>query len=252
MKNVIITGANQGIGYYFVKQLLEDGYNVTVLDIEIDNLEKLWADYQKSLLPLLCDIRDDATVKECVLKSIDEFGSVDCAVHNACICTFDGMEETEEATYKDVFDVNYFGALRLTKAVVPYMKKQNRGSIIYTSSGVGNMGFVNISPYSSSKGAIESLAKCMNIEYAGTGIGFHLFQPPLTRTQSSSPLPVPDEFMADPEVVGIGLAKRISKKKFIISHSFMQSIQTKMAYLFPVKMGKLLSKMTAGYKNKQQ
>lgn len=248
MKNVIITGANQGIGYYFVKQLLEDGYNVTVLDIEIDNLEKLWADYQKSLLPLLCDIRDDATVKECVLKSIDEFGSVDCAVHNACICTFDSMEETEEATYKDVFDVNYFGALRLTKAVVPYMKKQNRGSIIYTSSGVGNMGFVNISPYSSSKGAIESLAKCMNIEFAGTGITFHLFQPPLTRTKSSSPLPVPDEFMADPEVVGTGLAKRISKKKFIISHSFMQSIQTKMAYLFPVKMGKLLSKMTAGYK----
>lgn len=252
MKNVIITGANQGIGYYLTKQLLEDGYNVTVLDLEVNHLEKLQVVFQRSLLSLLCDIRDDAKVKECVQKSVDEFGSVDCAVHNACICTFESMEDTQEATYKDVFDVNYFGALRLTKAVVPYMKKQDNGCVIYTSSGVGNMGFVNISPYASSKGAIESLAKCMNIEYARTGIGFHLFQPPLTRTQSSSPLPVPDEFMADPEVVGIGLAKRISKKKFIISHSFMQSIQTKMAYLFPVKMGKLLSKMTAGYKKEQE
>lgn len=248
MKNVIITGANQGIGYYFVKQLLIDGFNVTVLDIEADNLEKLRINYQKSLLPLLCDIREEAAVTECVKRSAQEFGTVDYAVHNACICTFDSIEDTEEATYKDVFDVNFFGALRLTKAVVPYMKEQGKGTVIYTSSGVGVMGFVNISPYASSKGAIESLAKCMNIEFAGTGITFHLFQPPLTKTKSSSPLPVPDEFMADPKVVGVGLAKRISKKKFIISHSFMQSIQTRMAYLFSVRFGKLLSKMTAGYK----
>lgn len=248
MKNFIITGANQGIGYYLVKQLLIDGFNVTVFDIETDNLEKLRDDYKKSLQPLLCDIRDNTRVEECVQRSVDEFGSIDYAVHNACICTFDSMEDTDEAMYKDVFDVNYFGALRLTKAVVPYMKEQGRGAVIYTSSGVGVMGFVNISPYASSKGAIESLAKCMNIEYNGTGITFHLFQPPLTRTRSSSPLPVPDEFMADPQVVGTGLAKKITKKKFIISHSCLQSVQTKMAYLFPVKFGKLLSKMTANYK----
>ena len=252
MKNVIITGANQGIGYYLVKQLLIDGFNVSVLDIQTDNLEKLRINYQKSLLPLRCDIREDAAVKDCVKRSAREFGGIDYAIHNACICTFDSMEDTDDKTYKDVFDVNYFGALRLTKAVVPYMKEQGKGSVIYTSSGVGVMGFVNISPYASSKGAIESLAKCMNIEFAGTGITFHIFQPPLTRTKSSSPLPVPNEFMADPEVVGTGLAKRISKKKFIISHSVMQSIQTKMAYLFPVKFGKLLSKMTADYQKEQE
>ncbi|HEX2939060.1 MAG TPA: hypothetical protein VHO66_09110, partial [Ruminiclostridium sp.] len=60
-------------------------------------------------------------------------------------------------------------------------------------------------------------------------------------------LPVPNEFMADPEKVGIGLAKHIQKKSFIICHSFGQKVQTLGCYLLPIKMGKLMSKMTAKY-----
>ena len=143
--------------------------------------------------------------------------------------------------------MNYYGALRLTRAVIPHMKNKNNGKIIFTSSGVGIMGFVNISPYASSKGAIESLAKCLNIEYQEFGITFHIYHPPLTRTKSSSPLPVPNEFMADPVKVGKGLAKNINKKSFIICHSFSQKLQIMMCYLFPIKIGKLLSKMTGNY-----
>ncbi len=124
------------------------------------------------------------------------------------------------------------------------MEKQQVGKIILASSGVGVMGFVNISPYACSKGAIESFVKCMNIEYNAKGVTFQLYHPPLTRTKSSAPLPVPQEFMADPVKVGRGLAKRIDKKGFFICHSAMQSFQTRMIYLFPIAMGKLMSKMT--------
>lgn len=247
MKRILITGANQGIGYYMVKQLLTDGCQVSVLDLEIDNLEKLMEDYEDKLLPIKCNVKDETEMIEAVKRSIEKFGSIDIAVHNACICTFEPMEETSYSIYKDVFDVNYFGALSLTKAVIPYMKKEGKGKIIFTSSGVGVMGFVNISPYASSKGAIESLAKCMNIEYQDKGISFHIFHPPLTRTRSASGLPVPKEFMADPVKVGAGLAKNIDKKSFIICHSFGQKVQTIVCYLFPIKMGKLMSKMTANY-----
>ena len=106
------------------------------------------------------------------------------------------------------------------------------------------MGFENISAYASSKGALESLAKCMNIEYQGTGISFHLIHPPLTKTTSAKPLPVPEEFKADPQKVGIGIAKNIHKKRFIICHSFAQRIQTRMAYILSIKLGKFMSKMT--------
>lgn len=255
MKNVIILGANEGIGYYLAKQLLENGYNVGIFDINIDNLQELSTIYPTQLLTVECNAESNEDIKSAVNQFIKKFQKIDIAIHNACKCTFDSMENIDEEIYKEVFDINYFGALRLTKNVVEYMKKTG-GKIIYTSSGVGVMGFTKISPYASSKGAIESLAKCMNIEYKKYGITFHIFHPPLTRTKSASPLPVPKEFMADPEKVGRGLARHINKKSFIICHSLSQKVQTMGCYLFPIKMGKLMSKMTEAYeqdlKDKQE
>ena len=246
---IIITGANEGIGYHIVKQLLLKQNCVGVVDIQTNNLKELEKEYPEQLLVIEGDVKDENAMNDAVNKYIIKFNGIDIAIHNACKCTFDNMENTSEETFREVFDVNYYGALRLTKAVIPHMKKNNHGKIIFTSSGVGIMGFINISPYASSKGAIESLAKCLNIEYLEFGITFHIYHPPLTRTKSSSPLPVPKEFMTDPIKVGKGLAKNINKKSFIICHSFGQKIQTVLCYLFPIRMGKLLSKMTKNYKN---
>lgn len=251
MKNIIILGANEGIGFYLAKHLLENGCNIGILDINTDNLEELRKKYPKQLLILKCDARKNYEIETSIKLFFDKYKSIDIAIHNACKCTFQAMEEIPEEIYQDVFDINYFGALRLTKNVVKYMKSTG-GKIIFTSSGVGIMGFTKISPYASSKGAIESLAKCMNIEYKKYNISFHIFHPPLTDTKSSSPLPVPKEFMASPERVGIGLAKHINKKSFIICHNLSQKIQTMICYLFPIKMGKLMSKMTDAYEEKQK
>mgnify|MGYP000416610669 FL=1 len=135
--------------------------------------------------------------------------------------------------------------MRFVKSIIPYMTAKKKGKVIFTSSGVGVTGFMNISPYSSTKGALEALAKCLRIEYAKDNITFHIMHPPLTQTKSASPLPVPNEFKASPEKVGYGLAKHINSKRYIICHSFNQKIQTMGCYVFPIKMGTLLSKMTA-------
>lgn len=247
MANIIITGANQGIGYYMTEKLLADGNRVSVLDIETDNLANLKKQYDNNLTYYKIDLRNYDEVQAAVDGTVAEFGSVDIAVHNACKCTFESETETDFDTYRDVFDVNYFGALRFVKSVTPYMTQQKNGRVIFTGSCVGVTGFMNISPYSSTKGALESLAKCLRIEYAKDNIAFHIMHPPLTRTKSASPLPVPDEFKALPEKVGYGLAKHINSKSFIICHSFNQKIQTLLSYLFPTKMGDLLSKLTANY-----
>lgn len=115
MKHIVITGANQGIGYHMVRQLLSDGYDITVLDLQTDALSELT---NAHLLPLVCDVSDAQQVKKCVGQSISRFGNVDCAIHNACLCTFDRMEQTENTAYRNVLDVNFFGALNLTRAVV--------------------------------------------------------------------------------------------------------------------------------------
>lgn len=114
-------------------------------------------------------------------------------------------------------DVNFHGAINLAKAVLPIMQRQRQGKIFLTSSAVGVTGYINISPYACSKGAMESLAKCLSNEYADSGVTFHIMHPPLTNTKSSSPLPIPKEFKASPEKVGKGFIKHIESKKFIIT-----------------------------------
>jgi len=244
LAKIIITGGNEGIGFYMTSQFLSDGHMVSVLDLNLDKLQELKRMYNDALLLHECDVSDSEKVSQCVNDTITVFGGVDYAIHNACKCLFTSLKKTTDDDYRSVFDVNYYGAINLTRTVIPFMKEQSNGRIFYTSSGVGVMGFINISAYASSKGALESLAKCMNIEYQGTGISFHIIHPPLTKTTSASPLPVPDEFKADPEKVGVGIAKRIHKKKFIICHSFAQQLQTRMAYTFSIKLGMFMSKMT--------
>ena len=188
--NIIITGANQGIGYYMAEKLLAEGKKVSVLDIETDHLATLKEEYD-SLIFHKVDLRNYDEVQQAVDETVAAFGSIDIAVHNACKCTFESERETDFDTYNDVFDVNYFGALRLVKCVIPYMSIQKKGRVIFTSSGVGVTGFKNISPYSSTKGALEALAKCLRIEYAKDNITFHIMHPPLTRTKSASPFLFP-------------------------------------------------------------
>ena len=245
MANIIITGANDGIGYFMVEKLLLDGNKVSVLDIETDNLANLKKRFDNNLIYFDADLRNDDEVRTAVCETATRFGSIDIAVHNACKCTFQSEVESDLEIYQDVFDVNYFGALRFVKSVIPYMTAQKKGKVIFTSSGVGVTGFMNISPYSSTKGALEALSKCLRIEYAKDNITFHIMHPPLTRTKSASPLPVPDEFKARPDKVGYGLAKHINSKRYIICHSLNQKFQTMGCYMFPIKMGNLLSKLTA-------
>lgn len=244
MANILIVGANQGIGYYLVERLLALGNTVTVLDIEIQRIENLQAKYPKQVLPIAADARDLGSIERGVQRAIEQFGEIDIAIHNACLCTFDSEPDTEFKVYQDVMDVNYFGALRLAKAVLPRMRKAKKGRMILTSSGVGVTGFANISPYAASKGAIESLAKCLQIENEAYGISFHLFHPPLTNTKSASGIPVPKEIKADARKVGYGLADHIWSKKFVICPSASQAVQMKFSYRHPLFVGRMMTKAT--------
>lgn len=238
--NILVTGANNGIGYCMVQKLLSGGHHVTVLDIEINNLIELSKTYPGKILPVLCDVRSTESMQSSIKQCVNAYGEIDIAVHNACKCSFNSLEETDYSIYEDVFNVNYFGALRLAKCVLPYIKN---GRVIFVSSGVGVTGFHNISPYASSKGAIEALAKCLAIEYKDKGVSFHIMHPPLTNTKAAAPISVPQEFLANPKTVGSGLAKNINKKGFYICHSLFQQLQMKLCCVFPLKMGILMSKM---------
>lgn len=250
MNTLIITGGNNGIGYHMVEEWLDKGGNAAVIDLECSNIEKLQSKFRDRLIFFKYDVRDIDALNDAVNKTVDKFGDIDYAIHNACLCLFKSLDDHTIDDYKNVMSVNFHGAINLTNAVLPTMKTQNSGKIFFTSSGVGVSGFIDISSYSASKGAIESFAKCMNIEYMDSGVTFHIFHPPLTDTESSSPLPVPKEFKASAKKVAQGLIKHINSKKFIIAPSFGTSISVKLTYLFPISMGRLLAKMTANANTK--
>ena len=244
MADILIVGANRGIGYFMVKQFLEQGDRVAVLDIRTEHITELTEQYRDRLFVFTADAADEGSLSCGVKSAVSALGNIDIAIHNACLCTFKSEPETDYDIYRKVFEVNYYGALRLSKLVLPVMRKVGKGRIIFTSSGVGVMGFGNISPYASSKGAIEALAKCLLIENQAYGITFHIMHPPITDTASASGLPIPKEFKADPEKVGRGLAKHALSKKFVICHSLNQSVQMKLCYKHPLYMGKMMWNMT--------
>lgn len=248
-KVLLLSGGNDGIGLAMAEAWLSQGNLASVLDIRTANLEKLQEQFPDALRIAKCDMRDGGAVQCAVDEAVKTFGHIDCAVHNACLCLFKSFEEHTDEDYGDVMDVNFKGARNLTLAVLPAMLKAKQGRIFYTSSGVGVTGFVNLSAYCASKGAIEAFAKCMNLEYAKTGVSFHILQPPLTDTKSSAPLPVPKEFKASAKKVGEGLARRLYRNKFIITPSAADAFSVKLSYLFALPMGRLLTKMTANSKD---
>ena len=241
---VLITGGGDGIGFFMAKQLLEDGHRVAVLDKQTDKAEALAEQFGAALLAFRGDVTRADDLSVCAAAMAERWGGVDIAVHNACLCPFKNFEDTTDEDFARTFSVNYYGAVSMVRAVLPLMRAQKSGRVCFTSSGVGVTGFGGLAAYASTKGALEALAKCLGIEEAQAGITCHILHPPLTRTVSSSPLPVPPDFMADPEKVGRGLAKNLGKKHFILCHSFGQRLQTRMAYQFPIGLGKLMSKMT--------
>jgi len=250
MQRVLLSGGNQGIGYYMVSQFLHMGYQAAVFDLKLDHISGLKEKYGDNLLMFECDISDPIAVAECVNKTAAAFGGIDYAVQNACKYMFASLEDTTDEDFRSVFNVNFFGAVNIARAVLPIMLKQGSGRIVYTCSSASITGYVYNDAYAPSKGALESLAKCLNIEYMKRGVTFHIMHPPLTDTGSIRTLSVRKGFKVDPAKVGIGLAKNIHKRNFIICHSLPQYIWIKMLYMFPIGFGIAASNMilrSAGY-----
>jgi len=247
-RNIVITGANNGIGLAMTQSLLEMRECVAALDLEIGNIGQP----HPNLLPFRCDVTQPQQIQTVVDEVIHKWGGVDVLINNACLALFIPFQERSLDDIRREFEVNYFGYLNMIRAVLPVMKKQGRGVIHNFSSGVGYTGIPGMTGYTSTKGAIESLTRTLALEYASQGIVFNVMHPPLTRTKSSSGLGVPPEMMADPNVIGRRLAKQVGKTAPVLTPDFSNGFQLWVSYHFRVPMGKLLAIMTERAKREQR
>lgn len=101
MANIVIVGANQGIGYHMAKRLLELNHSVVVLDIDISNIRQLQPRYPETLLPIVVDARRLSDIENGVKQAAGRFESIDIAIHNACRCTFMSEPDSDYDVYRD-------------------------------------------------------------------------------------------------------------------------------------------------------
>jgi NAD(P)-dependent dehydrogenase (short-subunit alcohol dehydrogenase family) len=171
MKNIIITGTSRGIGNELALKFANEGHNVLAISRNIaPNLAK-----HENVTCLSVDLSEEGE-----LKSIEQFltakwEKVDVVIHNAGAILLKPFAETSVEDFKKIYEVNVFGVISLTQIALPYLKKGSHVVTISSMGGIqGSMKFSGLSAYSSSKGAVITLAELLSEEYKEQGISFNV------------------------------------------------------------------------------
>jgi len=169
----IVTGAASGIGEASAIRLAEEGAAVVCADINGEGANKVAAAIVASggrALGYAIDISDSAQCDAIVAKAVELYGAVDILVNNAGVNLPGVFHEVTNATIDKTLSVNVMGAMYLTRAALPHMLKNSRGSIVNMSSVNGLVSEPFLSVYSASKGAIVMFTRGIALDYAKTGI----------------------------------------------------------------------------------
>ena len=185
MTVTVVTGANSGIGRATALHLAGAGHTVYggMRDLaKGDKLAALAGDAGVEVHEVQLDVGDDASVAAAFEQILEREGRVDVLVNNAGLGYNAVVEEVDIAEAKEVFDVNYFGVLRCTQAVLPSMREQRAGTIVNVSSVAGRVAALAQVVYASSKWAVECLSENLAQELAPWDIRVRLIEPGVTRT----------------------------------------------------------------------
>ncbi|MCC8408260.1 SDR family NAD(P)-dependent oxidoreductase [Mucilaginibacter sp. UR6-1] len=179
LNKVLITGAAGGFGTKIIEALLKEGYTVTgaLRDATGRNKAAAEALRQRGVFVVEIDVTDDDSVEAGVSKASDEMGGIDILINNAGIGTVGIQESFTAEDWKKVFDVNVFGVQRMTRAVLPFMKKQQQGLLLLISSLSARLAVPFPGPYCPSKWAAEALAESYRTEVSNMGIESCIIEP---------------------------------------------------------------------------
>jgi NAD(P)-dependent dehydrogenase (short-subunit alcohol dehydrogenase family) len=193
MKVAIVTGSSSGIGFETSLLLARNGFFTYATMRNLDKSKKIIELKQKEKLPLevlKLDVTDDKSVKEAIGKVANEQETIDVLVNNAGYGLVGPLEELSIQEFKEQFETNVFGVIRVTKSVLPIMRKRRHGTIVNISSIAGRIGFPLTPAYVSSKFALEGLSESIAYELEQFGINVILVEPGVIKTNFDNNLKI--------------------------------------------------------------
>jgi NAD(P)-dependent dehydrogenase (short-subunit alcohol dehydrogenase family) len=182
IKTWFVTGASSGFGQAFCEHALQRGYNVVATARHVAALERLVAVAPQRVLALALDVTCAQDAVASVQSAVVRFGRIDVVINNAGYCVVGAFEETPDGELRAQMETNFFGAANITRAVLPVLRAQKRGSIVNISSLGGQLSFAGFSAYSASKFALEGVSEALAREVARFGIKVLIVEPGQFRT----------------------------------------------------------------------
>jgi NAD(P)-dependent dehydrogenase (short-subunit alcohol dehydrogenase family) len=179
-KTWFVTGSARGLGAEIAKAALVAGHNVVATGR--GDLQQTFADFGDRVLTQALDVTDPDGPSKAVAAALDRFGRIDVLVNNAGYGQLGIFEESTEDEIGRQFNVNVFGLMRVTRAVLPTMRSQRAGHVINFSSIGGVVPFPLCSLYCASKFAVEGFSASLALDLEPFGINVTVVEPGFFRT----------------------------------------------------------------------
>jgi short-subunit dehydrogenase len=174
MRSVLITGCSSGIGFCLALGLKKAGYRVFATARKSNDVEKL---KQLGLESHQLDLTSSESIKLAMSEIYSQTDTLYGLIHNGAYGQVGALEDISREVLEDQFQANFFGWHELTNLVLPVMRKNNSGRVIYLSSVLGFVAMPFRGPYNASKFAIEGLVDTLRLELINTNIQLSLVQP---------------------------------------------------------------------------
>jgi NAD(P)-dependent dehydrogenase (short-subunit alcohol dehydrogenase family) len=180
-KTAIVTGSNRGIGRAIAMRLAQDGMNVVLCARDEELLKKTAAEIGPHALTVAVDLRLPDSAARVVDAAGEKFGAIDVLVNNAGATKRGDFEELTDADFHDGFALKYFGAVRMTRAAWPYLRKQ-KGSLLNIVGAGGRTPGLMFSIGGSVNAAVLSFTKSMSEKGIQDGVQVNAINPGPVRT----------------------------------------------------------------------
>ena len=176
-KTVLITGASSGIGQASAQAFARQGWNV-IATMRAPQAGNGWADLPDAgVWVTALDVQDNASIRRAIEAGLARFGKIDALINNAGFSLSGVFESVPPEKIREQFDVNVFGAMDVTRALLPHFRRNRSGVIVNVSSRAGLIGLPLSSLYCASKYALEGFSEALAFELAAQNILVKLVEP---------------------------------------------------------------------------